>query len=201
MTPISVEYLAAALVMELTPGPNMAWLALLAARSGRGVGWAAVAGVALGLAIVGLASAAGVATLLAAYPAFYEVVRVGGVVMMLYLAAEAWLGGGKTPDGESGAAKAFGRAVLINLLNPKAVAVFALIIPSFVPKGHDEAAGTAVLTLIYLAIATSVHGAIVVFASSFQRFVSHPAREKIARRLFAVMLAAVAVWFWFTSAK
>jgi threonine/homoserine/homoserine lactone efflux protein len=198
---VSAEFLAAVLVMELTPGPNMAWLALLAARSGRLVGWAAVAGIALGLAMVGVASAAGAAALLTAYPALYDIVRIGGVGMMLYLAVEAWLGGGGATDVDAGAATAFRRAVVINLLNPKAVAVFALIIPSFVPDGHNEATGTAVLTLIYLSIATGVHGLIVMFASSFQRFASDGRREKILRRLFAILLAAVAVWLWLSSGR
>jgi len=42
-------FAAAVLLIELTPGPNMAWLAGLAATEGKRSGLAAVAGVALGL--------------------------------------------------------------------------------------------------------------------------------------------------------
>ena len=46
-----LEFLAASLLIELTPGPNMAWLALLGASRGRLAALAAVAGVALGLSV------------------------------------------------------------------------------------------------------------------------------------------------------
>ena len=48
-----LEFLAASLLIELTPGPNMAWLALLGASRGRLAALAAVAGVALGLSVAG----------------------------------------------------------------------------------------------------------------------------------------------------
>jgi threonine/homoserine/homoserine lactone efflux protein len=39
----------AVLLIELTPGPNMAWLAALSLGQGRRAGLAAVAGIAIGL--------------------------------------------------------------------------------------------------------------------------------------------------------
>ena len=49
-----LPFVLTALAVELTPGPNMAWLALLSAQSGRLVGLAAVAGVATGLLLLGV---------------------------------------------------------------------------------------------------------------------------------------------------
>ncbi|MFZ4690554.1 MAG: LysE family transporter, partial [Polymorphobacter sp.] len=56
----------AVLLIELTPGPNMAWLAGLAATEGRRSGLAAVAGVAIGLLGNGALAALGLAALLQA---------------------------------------------------------------------------------------------------------------------------------------
>ena len=55
------EFLVAAIVMEITPGPNMTWLALLSAREGRAAGLMAVAGIASGLAMLSLIAATGAA--------------------------------------------------------------------------------------------------------------------------------------------
>jgi threonine/homoserine/homoserine lactone efflux protein len=44
-------FVAAVLLMELTPGPNMAYLFVVASRSGRAAGMVTVAGIALGLAV------------------------------------------------------------------------------------------------------------------------------------------------------
>jgi threonine/homoserine/homoserine lactone efflux protein len=49
----------AVLLIELTPGPNMAWLPGLAATEGRRGGLAAAAGVALGLLATGILAALG----------------------------------------------------------------------------------------------------------------------------------------------
>ena len=64
-----LSFTLASLLIELTPGPNMTYLALVAAAEGRRAGFAAVAGVALGLAVIGLAAALGVAELVPALPA------------------------------------------------------------------------------------------------------------------------------------
>ena len=60
------SFLLTSLLIELTPGPNMTYLALVTARDGRRAGLATVAGVALGLAVVGAIAASGVASLIQA---------------------------------------------------------------------------------------------------------------------------------------
>ena len=80
------------LVIELTPGPNMAYLAILSATKGRRAGFAATLGVALGLSIVGLAAVLGLTALIANSRMLYEILRWGGVVYLLWLAYEGWYG-------------------------------------------------------------------------------------------------------------
>lgn len=193
------EFLVAAIVMEITPGPNMTWLALLSAREGRMAGLQAVAGIASGLALLAIIAATGISALISAWPALYEALRWAGVAFLLYLAWEAWVGekdDGKRPD----RGKHFRRGLVVNLLNPKAAAVFVVMIPSF--AGPDASVGAlAGMTLAYLAIATLAHALIVAFAGNFQKAMADPRREVIVRRVFAVALAAVAIWFAFTSGR
>lgn len=80
------------LVIELTPGPNMAYLAILSATKGRRAGFAATLGVALGLSIVGLAAVLGFTALIANSRMLYVILRWGGVVYLLWLAYEGWYG-------------------------------------------------------------------------------------------------------------
>jgi ABC-type dipeptide/oligopeptide/nickel transport system permease component len=42
---------------------------------------------------------------------------------------------------------------------------------------------------------------IVLFAATFQKALADPRRERIVRRIFAVLLAAIAIWFAFTSGR
>jgi threonine/homoserine/homoserine lactone efflux protein len=66
-----------ALVIEITPGPNMTYLAALSLTSGRRTGFAAVAGIALGLATYGIVAALGLAAVIDNSPLLYGILRWG----------------------------------------------------------------------------------------------------------------------------
>ena len=91
---LSATLLAFALtcvIIEITPGPNMAYLAALSLSRGWRVGLAAVAGVALGLAVYGVAAALGVAAIIEQLDASSMRACAGrGVAYLLWLAWEAW---------------------------------------------------------------------------------------------------------------
>ena len=193
------EFLVAAIVMEITPGPNMTWLALLSAREGRMAGLQAVAGIATGLTLLAVIAATGAAALISAWPPVYEALRWAGVIFLLYLAWETWVGEKQTgKPREPG--KHFWRGLVVNLLNPKAAAVFIVMIPGFAGPA-PSAALLLGMTLTYLAIATFAHVLIAAFASNFQKAMANPKREVLVRRIFAVALAAVAIWFALTSGQ
>lgn len=198
MSAAFVEFLIAAIVMEITPGPNMTWLALLSAREGRMAGFMAVAGIASGLTLLALIAATGAAALISAYPAIYEALRWGGVLFLLYLAWEAWVGEKQTSDADA-QGRHFRRGLIVNVLNPKAAAVFVVMIPSFAGAGNATLQVT--MTVTYLIIASLAHALIVVFAGSFQKALSDPRRELIVRRAFAIVLVGIAIWFALTSAR
>ena len=199
MPPSFAEFLIAAMVMEITPGPNMTWLALLSAREGRVAGFHAVAGIATGLTVLAIFAAIGAAALITTWPLLYTALRWGGVLFLLFLAWEAWIGE-KDDANAVEPGRQFRRGLIVNLLNPKAAAVFIVMIPGF--AGSDAPAGALIaMTLTYLAIATLAHVLIVAFAGSFERALAAPRRERIVRRIFALALAGVAIWFTFGTAR
>ncbi len=70
-------FLIAVLLIELTPGPNMGYLAALSASQGRAAGFKAVLGITLGLAFYMLLAVFGVAEVIAAAPLVYGALRWG----------------------------------------------------------------------------------------------------------------------------
>ena len=68
-------FMFAMVVVELTPGPNMGWLAALSMREGRKAGFAAVAGITLGLSLQLLAAITGLAGLVAGAPAVFNLLH------------------------------------------------------------------------------------------------------------------------------
>lgn len=193
------SYLATVLLIELTPGPNMAYLAALTLANGRRAGLAAVAGVAMGLALIGLAAALGFAALVAASPLLWNALRWAGTAYLFYLAWETWREDKETsPAGMQGAAvdrhRYFVRGFVTNVLNPKAALFYVAILPRFLPQDASLTDGL-LLTGISVAVATVVHVAIVLLAATLHPLLSAPARLRKTRRALAIGLAAIALWF------
>jgi threonine/homoserine/homoserine lactone efflux protein len=193
------SFLVTALVLELTPGPNMAWLALLTATSGRRAGLAAVLGITLGLTVQALLAAMGVAVLLSTRPALFQVLHLAGVTYLLYLGVESWRDAGNPahhlPGGGEDGATGFWRGLVSNLLNPKAALLFVTVLPGFL-SADAEAWEIAVLSAIYLAAAVAVHLVIVVAAGALRGPLADPAVSIRMHRVQALTLAAVALWLY-----
>ena len=190
-------------LIELTPGPNMAYLAIVGVSQGRKPGYAAVAGVSLGLAIVGLAAALGLAAVINASPLLYQGLRWGGVIYLLWLAYDGWRDAGEeiehAPLGSSNALY-FRRGLITNLLNPKAAVFYIAVLPGFVEPAGAVMPQTLILSATYVAAATLIHTAIVTAAGAARPVLEDPRRSKIVRRALSIALALVAVWFaWKTS--
>lgn len=191
------------LLVELTPGPNMAYLAVLSASQGRRTGFAAALGVGLGLLVVGLAAALGLAAVIKSTPFLYQALRWGGVAYLLWLAWEGWQTAAETSPGKAGdmnnPGKYFLRGFASNLLNPKAGIFYIAILPSFVDVAKNIVSQTVALSLIYVAIATTVHVAIVALAGAARPLLSDQRRSQVIRRTFSILLAAIAIWFGFAT--
>jgi len=189
-------------LIELTPGPNMTYLALVAAREGRRRGFATVGGVALGLGVVGAVAAFGVAELIQSSRLLYEGLRWAGVLFLLYLAWEGWTSSSVAEDGKAHSdGRYFLRGLITNLLNPKAAVFYVAVLPTFIETTRPVLPQTLSLTAIYVLVATLVHGMIVVLAGALQPILNNPRREQAARRVLSALLAGVAIWFGWSTAR
>jgi threonine/homoserine/homoserine lactone efflux protein len=194
-------------VIEITPGPNMAYLGALSLSQGIRVGLAAVAGVALGLSIYGLAATLGLSAVIDSSRFFYEALRWAGVIYLLWLAWDAWAaerGPSAAADGQPATSPrtAFRRGLITNLLNPKAAVFYVAVLPDFIRIGHGPVAvQTLTLSAIYVAIATAIHLTLVMLASHMQGMIESPDKRRNIRRTMAVLLAAITVWFAFSTQR
>lgn len=187
------------LIIEITPGPNMTYLAALSLSSGARAGFAAVAGIALGLFTYGIVAALGLAAVIDSSRLLYGLLRWTGVAYLLWLAWEAWSSERETapgatdgPDGEPWLA--FRRGLITNLLNPKAAVFYVAVLPEFIrPDGGAVMSQTLALSLIYVAVATAIHCGIV--AGTLQSRFATPDSRRTVRRLLALALVVIAIWF------
>ncbi len=193
-----LAFILTVIVIELTPGPNMAWLAVLSADRGRRAGLAAVLGVATGLGLLGLLAALGVAALIVRSPWLFETLRYGGTLFLLWLAFEGWRSAGESSPARMGGSlrRHFRDGLMINLLNPKAGLFYLIVLPDYIRPdlpGLPQAVG---LTAISVGIATAIHLAIVALAARASVWLTDPDQTQMFRRALAVLLALIAIWLF-----
>lgn len=190
-------FLVAVLLIELTPGPNMGYLAALSASQGRAAGFKAVLGITVGLAFYMLLAVLGIAEVLANVPLVYGVLRWAGVLYLLYLAWEAWRGSTETSPGHARDADhaPFWRGLIANVLNPKALVFYVALLPGFIAADHAPFWVQALLLgSLHLAISFVVHSGIVLGASRAGAVITGSRNVVTVRRALAVGIALIAVW-------
>ena len=192
------EYIIAVLALELTPGPNMAYLATLALSRGRIAGLVAVLGVACGLGLHALVAALGITALFDKFPLIYDALRWIGVGYLLYLAWDAW-----RPVCEAsldlqkhseGTGAFFRQGFLSNVFNPKSVIFFISVVPNFVVVQPDVAPMQLQMSLlggIYVAIATAIHASIVMVASQMRSFMITGTRRDVGGKCWRLLLVSL----------
>jgi threonine/homoserine/homoserine lactone efflux protein len=160
-------------------------------------------GVALGLLIVGLAAALGLAAVIAKSRLLYEALRWAGVIYLFWLAWEAWRREENTSPSAATLApsdsKYFLRGLITNLLNPKAGIFYLAILPTFVNELRPLLGQTMTLSAIYVVVATTIHSVIVLLADTARPLLENQERRVIIRRVFSLLLVAIAIWLLFAT--
>ena len=142
-------YLLGVVIIILLPGPNSLYVLSVAAKRGIRSGYRAALGVFLGDLILMILAAAGMASLLAAYPGLFSLMKYAGAaylayvgVMLLRSAARRWRGDKAAVDAASvpDSRDPFRRALLICLLNPKAILFFMSFFIQFVDRSYPHPA-------------------------------------------------------------
>ncbi len=197
LTPLLAFVLASAAI-EATPGPNMTYLAVLSMTRGRAAGFSAVAGVALGLLVIGLIAGLGAATLITQVPWAYQTLRYGGALYLIWLAYQTWRGV-QDEEPERMNTRYFRDGLITNLLNPKAALFYIAVLPQFISSPDAARWQFPILVLIYVTVATTIHLMIVMASAKAQTFLGASSRVTMVRTISAIALCVIAGWvLWST---
>ncbi len=161
-------FVGAGLALNLTPGPDMLYVAARSVREGRGAGVASALGIGAGTIFHIAAVALGLAGLLAAVPAAYTAVRFAGAAYLVYLGVRALREGGPAAERELRGGShwaAFRQGVVTNVLNPKVALFFLAFLPQFVTPGPDAALQVVMLGILFDISGTTVNLAVALGAS------------------------------------
>lgn len=140
-----LTFYAAVLAIQLTPGPDMVLVVGRGIGQGRRIAFFSAIGMTLVAGIVQLLMLAfGIASLLAASPLAFEILRWAGAAYLIWLGLKLLLGSARRgPEaGQAGLtsmsdAAALREGAINNLTNPKALAFLFAFLPQFVDPAND----------------------------------------------------------------
>ncbi|WP_420337508.1 LysE family translocator [Roseibium sp.] len=197
---VLAAFTAAALVLTITPGPDMTLFMSKTLTQGRKAGIAAVLGATTGLIIHTILAAIGISALLAASATAFTVLKFVGAAYLIWLAIQA-LRKGTSLTLEAAASKTqpFRRVWLqglgVNILNPKIVLFFVTFLPQFVSASDPHA--TAKLLFFggyFVLLGMPICVLMVLGAGAFSRFLkSSPAFMRAFDWLFAGIMGTFAL--------
>ena len=179
------------LVFLLIPGPGNLALVLSTSKGGVRGGLAATAGVILGDQVLMWLAVAGVAALLAAYPAAFQIVQWVGAGYL------AWLGGTMltskpgTPLPINIRPRQYLRqAMLITLLNPKAILFYMAFFPLFVDPVRQQGLVTYGFMAATIAALTFAYGLGATLLTHFfaERVRANPVIGRVLEKVAGVFL-------------
>ncbi len=189
----------ATFVLTVTPGPGVLYVVGRSVGGGRRSGLASMLGIETGEAVYIAGAALGITALLAASPVALSVLRYGGAAYLVLLGIRAWrqAGGQDEADSEAdGGSKraAYGRGLVVQLLNPKVAVFFLAYFPQFIRSGEPVAPQVVLLGAIYIGIAMIVDSCYVLLASWLAERLTRTASARRRRaRISALTYFALAV--------
>jgi threonine/homoserine/homoserine lactone efflux protein len=184
-------YFAAALLLAITPGPGIFYVAARTLAGGRAEGVASSFGTGLGGMVHVVAGSLGVSAIVLASAELFTVLKVIGSVYLIWIGFRTFQsarrdaltvlnGGAAAPP--VGPQRAFCEGVLVEALNPKTVAFFLAFVLQFVDPAQDNVAlQFVVLGFVSVALNTLADIAVAFAAGGIREgAAAHPA---LIRRL------------------
>jgi len=190
----------AALVLVLTPGPNMMYCVSRSICQGRAAGMISLLGVAAGFIVHMLAATFGLTALFMAVPLAYDLIKFIGAGYLLWMAWNAFKPGGASPFQmqnlpHDSKRKLFRMGFLTNLFNPKAAMFYMSFLPQFIHPEHGHVMlQSLILGATQICVSISVNGLLVLSASAIAGFFSHnPRWLRVQRYVMGFTLGALAL--------
>jgi leucine efflux protein len=189
-------FVAAIILFLAIPGPGN--LALITSTSKGGIkgGLAATLGIIAGDQVLMWLAVAGVAALLAAYPAAFHAVQWVGAAYLAWLGFQMVMAKpGAKPILNIQPRHYFRQAGLITLLNPKAIVFYMAFFPLFVDPAHHQGMVTFGVMAATIAVLTFAYGLVAVLLTHHlaEKLRANPMITRVLEKLAGVFLIGFGV--------
>ncbi|MEZ5594155.1 MAG: LysE family translocator [Gammaproteobacteria bacterium] len=180
-------FLTAAVLLNLSPGPDFAFILAQTARHGRRSGFAAMFGIWTGAFLHVLLAALGLSAILATSATAFVIVKWIGAAYLIWLGWQALRSRGASYAPAAGTTKPgnikiFRQGVLVSALNPKVAVFFLAFLPQFVEEGAGPAGAQLFLHgFLIIVIAAFIEPPLVILGARLTRYLNQ--NPRIATRL------------------
>ncbi|MBC7704667.1 MAG: LysE family transporter [Rhodoferax sp.] len=184
-------FVIAILIFLLIPGPGNLALITSTTKGGIRGGMAAIGGLIAGDQVLLWLAVAGVATLLTTYPTAFHAVQWLGAAYLAWLGFKMLLAKpGSVPILNIRAGQYARQALLITLLNPKAIVFYMAFFPLFVDPAQHQGLATFGVMAVTIATLTFAYGLTMVLLTHFlaARMRANPAISGALQKLAGVFL-------------
>lgn len=198
----------AALIMVLSPGPNMIYLISRSLSQGRGAGIISLFGVMCGFLFHILMVSFGLTAVFFAIPYAFMIVKFLGVGYLLYLAYSAVKSNAKIFDASQNLKsdrpfKLFNIGLMTNVLNPKMAVFYLSFFPQFIKPAYGSILSQSFqLGVVQILISFAVNLLIVLTAAKLSGWFSKkPIWLRVQKWFMASVLTGLAVKMAMTKAR
>ncbi|GAA4057933.1 leucine efflux protein LeuE [Nonomuraea soli] len=194
-------YVLAALLIVLLPGPNSIYVLTTAAQRGVREGYRAAAGVFVGDTVLMLAAALGAASLLQSSPLLFTIVKYAGAAYLGWIGFQMIRGAWRRDKTEERVQVAadpspFRKALVISLLNPKAILFIVSVFVQFVDTSYATPAVPFLILGVILQLFSVLYLSTLIFGGTFLA-----SQFRSRRRLSATLTSGIGVLFLGFGAK
>ncbi len=185
------SFVVAIVVFLLIPGPGNLALITSTSKGGIAGGMGATFGVIVGDQILLWAAVAGVSAVMTAYPAAFHVVQWVGAIYLAWLGFKMLMAKpGDAPILQIKPQHYFRQALLITLLNPKAIVFYMAFFPLFVDPLTHQGMTTFGVMATTIAVLTFLYGLTSVLLTTFfaERIRANPKVSSFLSRAAGVFL-------------
>ncbi len=155
-------FLAAALVLLLTPGPAVLFIIARSVEQGRKAGLVSVLAVESGNFFHALAAAVGLSAILVSSALAFDVVKYLGAAYLIYLGIKTLRTQVSAETTQAVEQKShrqiFSQGVIVSILNPKTALFFFAFLPQFVDSSRAAAPQMLLLGTVFVIMATVTDG-------------------------------------------
>lgn len=156
-------FVVAIIIFLAIPGPGNLALVTSTGKGGIGGGLAATFGVIAGDQVLLWAAVAGVSALMVAYPTAFHAVQWMGAAYLAWMGFKMLIAKpGDAPIVQIKPRHYFRQALMITLLNPKAIVFYLAFFPLFVDPAQHQGLKTFALMALTIAVLTFLYGLVAV---------------------------------------